>query len=69
MTSKIDWRRAKRPPRATEDARGSGVVLKNGARTPLLPTDALASRAERAYARWERTLSSRDRRMLDGDGS
>jgi hypothetical protein len=61
--SRLDWRRC-RPILASESKYGSGVVLQNGARTPVVVGDSLAQRAERAMRSWERTLTPADRQRV-----
>jgi hypothetical protein len=61
--SKRDWRRAK-IWRSQESKFGTGVILRNGERTPALPKDSLSRRADRAMRAWQRKLSPRDREKL-----
>jgi hypothetical protein len=64
MTARMNWSRARRW-RDSESKYGANVVLPNGSITPPLPKDDLAKRAADAMRIWQRSLSRRDRLMLE----
>jgi len=64
MSGRMNWKRA-RPWQPYESKYGANVVLPNGEITPGLPQDDLARRAAEAMRVWRRSLSPRDRSMLE----
>jgi len=61
MSGKVDWRRCRQYRAGSESKFGSGFLLQNGDRTPIIGKDGLARRAEQAMRGWARTLPARQR--------